>query len=182
MSTVLTLPMASWPTARKVAAVLFTLIGFAALVMAALYLSAVLFLVFSKANPRLAGWNSILDYWQLYADVPVLRRRLVTAIGMANIATLIVFPGALYAASRPRRALHGDARFASTAEVKRAGLLLPDQNTNTPSVLIGRFRGQFLALPGQQVQSPGTAKPAAAAIPDASAGRTRGIAAPAGRR
>lgn len=68
---------------------------------------------------------------------------------MANIATLIVFPGALYAASRPRRALHGDARFASTAEVKRAGLLLPDQNTNTPSVLIGRFRGQFLALPGQ---------------------------------
>lgn len=149
MSTVLTLPMASWPTARKVAAVLFTLIGFAALVMAALYLSAVLFLVFSKANPRLAGWNSILDYWQLYADVPVLRRRLVTAIGMANIATLIVFPGALYAASRPRRALHGDARFASTAEVKRAGLLLPDQNTNTPSVLIGRFRGQFLALPGQ---------------------------------
>lgn len=149
MSTVLTLPMASWPTARKVAAVLFTVIGFAALVMAALYLSAVLFLVFSKTNPRLAGWNSILDYWQLYADVPVLRRRLFTAIGMAGFATLIAFPGALYAASRPLRALHGDARFASTAEVKRAGLLLTDQNTNTPSVLIGRFRSQFLALPGQ---------------------------------
>ncbi|HMN94009.1 MAG TPA: type IV secretory system conjugative DNA transfer family protein [Hydrogenophaga sp.] len=149
MSTVLALPMASWPTARKVAAVLFTVIGFAVLVMAALYLSAVLFLVFSKTNPRLAGWNSILDYWQLYADVPVLRRRLVTAIGMAGFATLIAFPGALYSASRPRRALHGDARFASTAEVKRAGLLLTDQNTNTPSVLIGRFRGQFLALPGQ---------------------------------
>ncbi|KJA10072.1 conjugal transfer protein TraG [Acidovorax temperans] len=149
MSTVLTLPMASWPTARKVAALLFTVIGFAALVMAALYLSAVLFLVFSKANPRLAGWNSILDYWLLYADVPVLRRRLVVAIGVAGFATLIAFPGALYAASRPRRALHGDARFASTAEVKRAGLLLTDQNTNTPSVLIGRFRSQFLALPGQ---------------------------------
>lgn len=149
MSTVLTLPMASWPTARKVAAVLFTVIGFAALVMAALYFSAVLFLVFSKADPRLAGWNSILDYWLLYADVPVLRRRLVVAIGMAGFATLIAFPGALYAASRPRRALHGDARFASTAEVKRAGLLLTERNTSTPSVLIGRFRGQFLALPGQ---------------------------------
>ena len=65
MSTVLALPMASWPTARKAAAGIFTVIGFAALVMAALYLSAVLFLVFSKANPRLAGWNSILDYWKL---------------------------------------------------------------------------------------------------------------------
>lgn len=149
MSTVLALPMASWSTARKAAAGIFTVIGFAVLVMAALYLSAVLFLVFSKANPRLAGWNSVLDYWQLYADVPVLRRRLVTAIGMAGFATLIVFPSTLYAASRPRRALHGDARFASTAEVKRAGLLLTDQNTNTPSVLIGRFHGQFLALPGQ---------------------------------
>lgn len=42
--------------------------------------------------------------------------------------------------------------------------------------------GPRKSLPGQQVQSPGTAKPAAAAIPDASAGRTRGIAAPAGRR
>ncbi|MEZ5647269.1 MAG: type IV secretory system conjugative DNA transfer family protein [Burkholderiaceae bacterium] len=149
MSTVLALPMASWSTARKAAAGIFTVIGFAALVMAAVYLSAVLFLVFSKANPRLAGWNSVLDYWQLYADVPVLRRRLVTAIGMAGFAMLIACPGALYAASRPRRALHGDARFASTAEVKRAGLLLNEQNTNTPSVLIGRFRSQFLALPGQ---------------------------------
>ena len=149
MSTVLALPMASWSTVRKAAAGIFTVIGFAALVIAALYLSAVLFLVFSKANPRHADWDSILDYWQLYADVPVLRRRLVTAIGMAGFATLIVFPSALYAASRPRRALHGDARFASTAEVKRAGLLLTDQNINTPSVLIGRFRGQFLALPGQ---------------------------------
>ncbi|MGM9428727.1 type IV secretory system conjugative DNA transfer family protein [Hydrogenophaga sp. MI9] len=149
MSASLALPMASWPTARKVAASVFMLFGFAALVFAALYLSALLFLVFSKANPKLAGWDSILGYWQLYADVPVLRRRMVTAIGMAGFVTLIVFPGAMYAASRPRRALHGDARFASTAEVKRAGLLLTDQQTNTPSILVGRFHGHFLALPGQ---------------------------------
>lgn len=149
MNASMSLPMASWSTARKVAAGVFIFVGVVALVVAALYLSAVLFLVFSKANPRLAGWDSILGYWQLYADVPVLRRRLVTAISVAGFATLIVLPGALYAASRPRRALHGDARFASTAEVKRAGLLLTDRQASTPRILIGRFRGQFLALPGQ---------------------------------
>src|SRR5262249_44989988 len=55
----------------------------------------------------------------------------------------------LITALRPRRALHGDARFASSAEISRAGLLLHAAQRATPSILIGRYRGRFLALPGQ---------------------------------
>ena len=112
-------------------------------------MSGVLFLVFSKTHPRLATWNSIVDYWQIYADEPVLRKRLLVSIGTAYLLTLVLLPVALIAASRPRRPLHGDARFASSAEVKKAGLLLTDGRAATPGILIGRFRGHFLALPGQ---------------------------------
>ena len=59
-----------------------------------------------------------------------------------------MLPGALFAASRPRRALHGDARFANAGEVARAGLL-GSTKPSGPSILVGRYRGKFLALPGQ---------------------------------
>lgn len=149
MNAKLLLRKVPWPVVRRATLGLFAVIGVALLVIAALYLSGVLFLVFSKTHPRLASWNSIVDYWQIYADEPLLRKRLLISIATAYLATLVLLPAALISASRPRRPLHGDARFASTAEVKKAGLLLTDGRAATSGILIGRFRGQFLALPGQ---------------------------------
>ncbi|MCB4365470.1 type IV secretory system conjugative DNA transfer family protein [Hydrogenophaga taeniospiralis] len=149
MTPSLTLPMASWSTPRKVAAYVFTAVLLALLILVTLYLSGALFLLLIKADLRMARWNSFTDYWQLYGDDPMLRQRLLLALGMASFGTLVVLPGMLWAASRPRRALHGSARFASLSEVKSAGLLLNEEGINPPSILIGRFRGHFLALPGQ---------------------------------
>jgi type IV secretion system protein VirD4 len=149
MTPSLTLPMSSWSTPRKVAAGVFAAVLLALLILVTLYLSGVLFLLLIKADLRMARWNSFTDYWQHYGDDPMLRRRLLLALGMASFGTLVVLPGMLWAASRPRRALHGSARFASLSEVKRAGLLLKEEATNSPSILIGRFRGRFMALPGQ---------------------------------
>ncbi len=59
---------------------------------------------------------------------------------------MVVLPCALVAAARRRRPLHGDARFATHAEVSRSGLLATD---GRPSIIVGRFRGRLLALPGQ---------------------------------
>lgn len=142
-------PTVSRPDVRRTALGIVSVFGVALLVIAALYLSGVLFLVFSKTHPRLAAWNSIVDYWQIYADETALRKRLLVSIVTAHLVTLVLLPVALISASRPRRPLHGDARFASTSEVKKAGLLVTDKRAATPSILIGRFRGQFLALPGQ---------------------------------
>ena len=66
----------------------------------------------------------------------------------SGLGLLVVLPGALVAAARPRRALHGDARFANPGEVARAGLL-GAATAAGPGILIGRYRGRFLALPGQ---------------------------------
>jgi type IV secretion system protein VirD4 len=146
MSSVAALPFSAWPTGRKVAAGAFAVVGYAALACAAVYLAGVLFLVLNKANPKQAQFASIVHYWGLYADDAQLRKKLQLAIGVSGIGLLILLPAGLVAAARPRRALHGDARFASPAEVDRAGLTGGD---GQPGILIGRHRGKFLSLPGQ---------------------------------
>jgi type IV secretion system protein VirD4 len=149
MSQTLALPFATWSVGRRVTACAFAVVAATVFACAAVYVSGVLFLLLSKADPRQASWGSIATYWQLYADDAVLRQRLLAAMALSGLGLLIVLPGALFAAARPRRALHGDARFASSAEVACAGLIDSKNKTNTPSILIGRFRGQFLSLPGQ---------------------------------
>lgn len=146
MSTVAALPFSAWPTGRKVAAGVFAVAGYVALACAAVYLAGVLFLLLNKANPKQAQFTSIVHYWDLYADDAQLRKKLQIAIGVSGIGLLILLPAGLVAAARPRRALHGDARFASPAEVDRAGLTGGD---GQPGILIGRHRGKFLSLPGQ---------------------------------
>jgi type IV secretion system protein VirD4 len=146
MSSVAALPFSAWPTGRKVAAGVFAVGGYVALACAAVYLAGVLFLVLNKANPKQAQFASIVHYWDLYADDPQLRKKLQLAIGVSGIGLLILLPAGLVAAARPRRALHGDARFASPAEIDRAGLTGGD---GQPGILIGRHRGKFLSLPGQ---------------------------------
>ncbi|UUX96612.1 type IV secretory system conjugative DNA transfer family protein [Aquabacterium sp. J223] len=146
MSGVAALPFSAWPMSRKVAAVAFAVLGYAALACAAVYLAGVLFLVLNKANPKQAQFTSIVHYWALYAYDTQLRKKLQLAIGISAIGLLVLLPAGLVAAARPRRALHGDARFASSAEVDRAGLTSGDEQ---PGILIGRHRGRFLSLPGQ---------------------------------
>ena len=132
---------------RKVAAAVFAVVCIAGLVCAAIYLSAVLFLLLNKADPRQARFASIAHYWQLYADDSRLRKSLVASMVVSGSGLLVLLPAALFAAARPRRALHGDARFATAAEVERAGLTGNDGST--PTILVGRHGRRFLALPGQ---------------------------------
>jgi type IV secretion system protein VirD4 len=146
MSSVAALPFSAWPTGRKVAAGAFAVIGYVALACAAIYLAGVLFLVLNKANPKQAQFTSIVRYWDLYANDAQLRKKLQLAIGVSGIGLLILLPAGLVAAARPRRALHGDARFASPTEIDRAGLT---GGGGQPGILIGRHRGKFLSLPGQ---------------------------------
>ena len=51
-----------WLPSRKAVACVFALLAFVALSCAALYLSAVLFLVLNKADPRQASFTSITNY------------------------------------------------------------------------------------------------------------------------
>lgn len=139
------LPSEPWSTSRKVVAVVFAVAAYAALACTGLYLSGVFFLLLNKANPTQARLTSIIHYWQLYADEPALRKQLLGSMAAAGGGLLVVLPASLALAARPRRPLHGDARFATPAEVSRSGLTSGRQ----PGILVGRVKGQYLSLRGQ---------------------------------
>lgn len=143
------LPTKAWTPSRKAAAGAFATILVLVLLGAASYSASALFLVLNKADPRQADLWSISRYWDLYYDDPALRKKLVASIAITATALLVVLSIALVSAVRPRRALHGDARFANAAEIANAGLLLDAKPSNPPSILVGRLGRRFLALPGQ---------------------------------
>ncbi|MBW8848023.1 MAG: type IV secretory system conjugative DNA transfer family protein [Burkholderiales bacterium] len=146
MNNVTALPFASWPAGHKIAAVVFAVAAYVALAFAAVYLSGALFLLLCKANPAQARLGSIVSYWRLYKDDSLLRKRLQIALGVSGVGLLVLLPAGLVIAARSRRPLHGDARFATPAEVERAGLTRAGKS---PAILVGKHRGRFLSLPGQ---------------------------------
>ncbi|HEY1129968.1 MAG TPA: type IV secretory system conjugative DNA transfer family protein [Roseateles sp.] len=129
MSNAPTLAGPAWSVGRKAAAWVFGLVGFLTLAYAGYCLAGALFLVLNKANPTQARPGSIVRYWHLYADDPALRKKLIAAIAIP-CALQVAVPAAWVMAARPRRRLHGDARFATVAEIVAAGLTGPNRTSD----------------------------------------------------
>lgn len=111
--------------------------------LAALYLSAVFFAIASKVSPAHARLDSYPQYWSAYKGDAVLRKRLQGSGIAAVIVCFVVAPAVIASATQKRRPLHGDARFATPAEVGKTGLL------GGVGILVGKYNGKFLALGGQ---------------------------------
>ncbi|SPE27260.1 Type IV secretory pathway, VirD4 component (fragment) [Burkholderiales bacterium] len=123
----------------------------ALLTLAVLYLSGFLFLLASKADPRRAGLFSILDFWQWYAEDPLLARRLRGSAGIAALLGYGIVPALVASKLRRHRGLHGDARFASAREVRKSGLLARQApRASEAGILLGRWGNRYLSLPGQE--------------------------------
>lgn len=110
-------------------------------ITAGLYLSGYFFLILNHQNPIHTTPLTILQYSHYYGDNPALRKSLIgcSASGFAVIgiaALLLLIPRS--------RALHGEAKFATTAQIKKRGLL------DGEGILLGRLDGGYLCLPGQQ--------------------------------
>lgn len=103
-----------------------------------LYLAGWIFewLVFrgEGSKPDLFTW---LVYHQHYGSDPVVRKKLVISAMLAALVTLS--PTALLWL-KPRKSLHGNARFANAVDIRRAGLLTGDGD----GIVLGRKGGQFL--------------------------------------
>jgi type IV secretion system protein VirD4 len=108
---------------------------------AGLYLSGYFFLFVNHQNPRQTTPLTILQYGQYYGDNPAFRKSLIgssaTGFGIVSIfALLLLIPR--------NRALHGEAKFATTQDIKKRGLL------GGEGILLGQLNGKYLTLPGQQ--------------------------------
>ena len=112
----------------------------AAMVLAS-YLAGFFFLWSIHADPRHATPLTLGQYGYYYGDRPPIRQRL---LGSAAVAMALVLVSVVVSLLPRRRALHGDARFATRAEIAAAGLLGRD------GIILGRRGRRYLMLAGQQ--------------------------------
>jgi type IV secretion system protein VirD4 len=116
------------------------LLGAAGIVLSQ-YLAGWLFLASLHLDPRAAGPLTIARYDYYYGLKAPVRTRLLVC-SLAGLGLVGVVP--LLLLLPRRRALHGDARFATHREVTRAGLL------GHQGIILGEWRGRCLMLAGQQ--------------------------------
>ena len=95
------------------------------------------------------SWNTAWHYLQRYGSSH--NKRLKLLVWFAALLPLIVLTaaGTAIALSQKKRALYGDARFANMGEIRKAGLL-PDKDHRDETILVGKFKGQYLRYGGYQ--------------------------------
>jgi type IV secretion system protein VirD4 len=109
--------------------------------IASQYLAGFLLMAWCRQDPRTVGPFTIARYAYYYGGVPEVRRRLW--VSSAGGLALIAF-AALPLLLPRRRSLHGDARWATRAEMARAGLFARH------GLFLGRVGRRYLILAGQQ--------------------------------
>src|SRR5271170_2304586 len=125
-----------WPTlaGKAIAIAILSLV-------ASQYLAGFLLLAWCRQDLRTARPLTIARYAYYYGGVPLVRRRLW--VSSAGGLALIAFSGLPLLLPR-RRSLHGDARWATRAEIARAGLFARH------GLFLGRVGRRYLILGGQQ--------------------------------
>jgi len=117
------------------------LLGVAAAAMAWAYIAGGIFMLAHGHRFEDASPITLLQYWLYYSQDPAIRRWIYISLagGLALLLTPVVI---LLLPSK--RSLFGDARFAKTSEIRKAGLL------NGVGLIVGRYKGKYLTFPGSQ--------------------------------
>lgn len=117
------------------------LLVLAGLLLAAQYLAGFLFLQWVRSDPKTATPLTVARYGYYFGERQDIRRKLWVSSG-AGLA-LVLIPAIV--ALRPRAPpLHGNARFSTRGEARRAGLFSP------VGIILARVGRKLVRLPGQQ--------------------------------
>lgn len=143
---------------RVVAGGLVALLAITALVVAGQFAGAALFAKLEKLPDSVIGLWTLRDYWQAFGDEKAVKRSLfIASVVSAAIPLLPIVAVAAALVAKPKRELHGDARFARAHEIRRYGLM-DEANGRTrgkvgvrdPSIIVGRYKGKYLTFRGTQ--------------------------------
>ena len=129
---------------QKVALAVFAVVYLAAATVGTGLLSGGFFLIANRKNPLHVHPTAIITYWKAYHADPIQATRLKWSVGIAATGLFVLLPLGLVLGARKRRSLHGDARFATPAEVRQSGLL------GKKGILIGKLKENYLSFDGQQ--------------------------------
>ena len=149
-------------TDRIIAAGLFALVVLIGLAAAGQYVGAMLFAKLEKLPDSAIGLWTLHDYWRAFGDAKAVKRSLQMATAASVIAPLVPVVAIVAAlVMKPKRELHGDARFAYSYEVRRYGLLDEANGRGRsrggrtgdhrdPSIIVGRYKGKYLTFRGTE--------------------------------
>lgn len=105
------------------------------------YLGGGIFMMAHKRQFEEATPLTLYQYWTYYGNQPSVVRWLYISSGLS--AAVVLAPALLFFAPA-KRSLFGDARFAKTSEIRKAGLL------GEKGIIVGRFKSKFLMFGGSQ--------------------------------
>lgn len=111
-------------------------------VFAIQFVAGVLYFLANKTWPQDVELGTWANAWHVYSDIPIQRGRLQFAAGAAVFLVVGLPLLLINALMQKTRSLHGDARFATTAEIRKDGLL------GTSGVLIGKRGSEYVTIPG----------------------------------
>lgn len=117
------------------------------------------FMEWQKIPMQYYSYDTIFKYQEQYGQIEKVAKAIkgsFLAGGVLWVILNVVLLTALF--SKPKRELHGSARFANTAEIRRAGFIiddkdrakLQDKKPSNPSILIGKHKDKFLEFFGNE--------------------------------
>lgn len=108
-------------------------------------LAGMFVLLKEKQDILSVSFSTYYNYWHHYGDDPAMNK-ILRGSGIGGFIVAVILPvfGFLLA-SNEKRSLFGDARFATQAEVKGAGLV-EDGSSKKPGIIIGKFGNFFLVI------------------------------------
>jgi type IV secretion system protein VirD4 len=117
----------------------------AAATACAVWLAGFLFFAFSKANPfGKTGFSTWWTYWQFYQHDLVVAKRLKVSAIVAAVLAYGALAAFVVASMREVRSLYGESRFATKAEIAKAGLFSDN------GIIVGKWGKRFLMFAGMQ--------------------------------
>jgi type IV secretory pathway TraG/TraD family ATPase VirD4 len=143
---------------RVVAATLLALVVLTALAVAGQFAGALLFAKLEKLPDSAVGLWTLRDYWQAFGDVKAVKRSLQMGTAVSVLVPLVPLVAVVAAVlAKPKRDLHGDARFAYSYEIRRYGLL-DEANGRArrkgdyrdPTIIVGKYKNQYLTFRGTE--------------------------------
>ncbi|MEB2558793.1 type IV secretory system conjugative DNA transfer family protein [Burkholderia cenocepacia] len=143
---------------RVVAGGLLALVVVTGFAVAGQYAGATLFAKLEKLPDSAIGIWTLRDYWHAFGDIKGVKRSLQIATTLSIIVPILPIAAVIAALVRkPKRELHGDARFAYSAEVRRYGLLDEASGRTRrkgdyrdPTIIVGKYKNQYLTFRGSE--------------------------------
>ncbi|ELA09262.1 Type IV secretion (DNA transfer) protein [Moraxella macacae 0408225] len=128
-------------------------------VVACVYFANYVFVEMAKVPMSVYGYDTILKYNEVYGGNKGVKQAIQISLGAGGILWLVlnaVVFTALF--GKPKRELHGSARFANDAEIRQTGFILTPKEQakkrqgfpSRPSVIVGKHKDKFLEFFGNE--------------------------------